>query len=226
MWFPISPDPTLTVMNVSSVMGKVKVHNRRKVWKEVLIKENFTGNVTILLKQDDLVPSLISWSSPTDDYTDNIYSGHSTEEEKNHTCSDVYVNCHPESSWEHLTSRLYRADETAAVDQARPFLPPRGMWGDSVDHYQYKHLMIFVAVHVRNGYSDVGIILGWCESLIKGWAFTQSNFACWMDQLAGSTHCHCTIYTILYEAREQCWIYSQQYAGMCTMLLPGLPFLS
>ena len=64
---------------------------------------------------------------PIDDYSDTIYSGHSTEEEKTRTCSDVYVNCHPESSWEHLTSWLYGADETAAVDQARPFLPPRGM---------------------------------------------------------------------------------------------------
>ena len=164
MWFPISPDPTLTVMNVSSVMGKVKVHNRRKVWKEVLIKENFT--------------TLYRPPSPIDDYSDKIYSGHSTEEEKTHTCSDVYVNCCPESSWEHLTSRLYRADEMTAVDQARPFLPPRGMWGNSVDHYQYKHLMIFVAMHVGNGYSNVGTILGWCESLKKGWAFIQSNFAC------------------------------------------------
>ena len=94
-------------------MGKVKVHERRKVWKEVLIKENFTLYIPMAL--------------PIDDYSDKIYSGHSTEEEKTHTCSDVYVNCHPESSWEHLTSRLYRADETAAVDQARPFLPPRGM---------------------------------------------------------------------------------------------------
>ena len=71
--------------------------------------------------------NLLMLRSPIDDYSDKIYSGHSTEEEKTHTCSDVYVNCRPESSWEHLTSRLYRADETAAVDQARPLLPPRGM---------------------------------------------------------------------------------------------------
>ena len=100
-------------MNVSSVMGKVKVHERRKVWKEVLIKENFT--------------MLHMPRSPIYDYSDTIYSGHSTEEEKTHTCSDVYVNCHPESSWEHLTSRLYRAGKMTALDQARPFLPPRGM---------------------------------------------------------------------------------------------------
>ena len=55
-----------------------------------------------------------------------IYSSHSSEEEKTHTFSDVYVNCHPESSWEHLTSLLYKEDEMTAVDQARSFLPPRG----------------------------------------------------------------------------------------------------
>ena len=100
-------------MNVGSVMGKVKVHNRRTVWKKVLIKENFSVF--------GMVPS------PIDDYSDNIYSGLFTEEEKTHTCSDVYVCCRPESSWEHLASQLYRADEMTAMDQARPFLPPRGM---------------------------------------------------------------------------------------------------
>ena len=100
-------------MNVSSVMGKVKVYNRREVWKELITKEDFSNF---------FIPP-----SPIDDYSDKIYSGHSPEEEKTHTCSDVYVNCHPESSWEHLTSRLYRAGQMTALDQARPFLPPRGM---------------------------------------------------------------------------------------------------
>ena len=82
------------------------------MWKKVLIKESLT---------------MYTLPSPIDDYSDKIYSGHSTEEEKTHTCSDVYVNCHPESSWEHLTSQLYRAGETTMLDQARPFLPLRGM---------------------------------------------------------------------------------------------------
>ena len=95
----LSPDPTLTVGDVTRAMEKVKVDNRRRVWEEVLVEEA----------------------------VEVIYSSHSSEEEKTHACSDVYVNCHPESSWEHLTSVLYREDETTAVDQARPFLPPRGM---------------------------------------------------------------------------------------------------
>ena len=95
----LSPDPTLTVGNVTRVMEKVKVDKRRRVWEEVLRK----GAV------------------------DEIYSSHFSEKEKTHACSDVYVNCRPESSWEHLTSVLYGEDEITAVDQARPFLPPRGM---------------------------------------------------------------------------------------------------
>ena len=58
---------------------------------------------------------------------DNIYNSHSSEKEKTHACSDMYVNCRHQSSWEHLTSVLYEEDEMTAVDQARPFLPPRGM---------------------------------------------------------------------------------------------------
>ena len=61
-------------------------------------------------------------------HADEIYSSHSSEKEKTHACSDIYVNCRPESSWEHLTSLLYEEDEMTAVDQARPFLPPRGKW--------------------------------------------------------------------------------------------------
>ena len=57
-----------------------------------------------------------------------IYNSHSSEIEKTHACSDIYANCHPESSWEHLTSLLYEEDEMTAMDQARPFLPPRGKW--------------------------------------------------------------------------------------------------
>ena len=98
LWF--SPDPTLTVENVAGVMEKVVVDKRRQLWERVL----------------KLTPEIV----------DEIYSSHSSEKDKTHACSDVYVNCCPESSWEHLTSLLYGEDEMTAVDQARPFLPPRG----------------------------------------------------------------------------------------------------
>ena len=84
--------------NVIDVMEKVTVDKRRLVWERVL-----------------------------DGKVDEIYSRHSSEKEKTHACSDMYANCHPTSSWEHLTSLLYEEDETTAVDQAKPFLPPRGI---------------------------------------------------------------------------------------------------
>ena len=94
----ISTDPTLTVEKVANVMEKVKVDKKRKVWEEVLTRK----------------------------VVDQLYSSHSTEKEKTLSCSDTYVNCYPGSSWEHLTSLLYKEDEMTAVDQARPFLPPKG----------------------------------------------------------------------------------------------------
>ena len=67
-------------------------------------------------------------------HVDEIYSNRSSEKEKTHACSDIYIKYHPESSWEHLTSLLYEGDEMTAVDQARPFLPPRGKWITSKQH--------------------------------------------------------------------------------------------
>ena len=110
LWFSL--DPTLTVENVAGVMEKVVVDKRRQLWKRMLGKE------------DNLM--LQRMPNPTLEIVDEIYNSHSNEKEKTHVCSDVYVNCYPESSWEHLTSRLYEENEMTAVDQARPFLPPRG----------------------------------------------------------------------------------------------------
>ena len=101
MWFSISPDPTLTVENVTEVMEKVTVNKREQVWERVLGRR-------------------------AESYVGKIYSSHFIQKEKTHACSDTYVNCYPESSWERLTSLLYEEDEMTAVDQARPFLPPRG----------------------------------------------------------------------------------------------------
>ena len=85
---------------MAGVMEKVVVDKRRQLWERVL--------------------------NSTPEIVDEICSNHSSEKEKTHACSDVYVNCRPESSWKHLTSLLYEEDELTATDQARPFLPPRG----------------------------------------------------------------------------------------------------
>jgi hypothetical protein len=111
LWLP--PDPTLTVENVIGVMEKIKVNKRRRLWTRVLEQKEQTRRTFLMFHLGA-------------DIVDEIYSSHSSEKEKTHACSDVYVNCRPESSWEHLTSVLYKENEMTVVDQARPFLPPRG----------------------------------------------------------------------------------------------------
>ena len=82
-------------------MEKVKIDKRKQVWN-----------------------GLLGWGEIS--HVEKVYYSHFTQKEKTHACSDMYVNCCPKSSWEHLTSLLYEEDEMTAVDQARPFLPPRG----------------------------------------------------------------------------------------------------
>ena len=95
-------------------MEKVAVDKGRQVWQRVLEKDQ------------DKDEDVITFSLPAVMIVHEIYNSHSSEKEKTLACSDMYVNCRPESSWEHLTSVLYEEDEMTAVDQARPFLPPRG----------------------------------------------------------------------------------------------------
>ena len=101
LWFSTFSDSTFTVDSVTDVMEKVTVDKRRQVWMKVV---GLGGSSHI----------------------EEIYNTHSSEKQKTHACSDMYVNCHPESSWEHLASRLYQEDAMVAVGQARLFLPPRG----------------------------------------------------------------------------------------------------
>jgi hypothetical protein len=110
LWLSDPPDTTLTVENVTGVMEKVTVNKRRLLWSRVLEQKEQTRKIFHLGAY----------------IVDEIYISHSSGKEKTHACSDVYVNCHPESSWEHLTSVLYKENEMTVVDQARPFLPPRG----------------------------------------------------------------------------------------------------
>ena len=130
----ISPDPTPTVENVTDVMEKVTEGKRRKVWGAVLRYEKSRQR-----RRGLDPPSLRLRRSQRTDLDESldpeilkeIYSSHSSEKEKTHVCSDAYVNCRPESSWEHLTLLLYEIDEMTAVDRARPFLPPRGKLNDT-----------------------------------------------------------------------------------------------
>jgi uncharacterized lipoprotein len=81
-------------------MEKVTVDKRREVWVEVLGEEA----------------------------VEEIYSSHSSEEEKLHSCADIYVTCKPDSSWEVLVRELYNRGGMAAAKEAKAFLQQKGGW--------------------------------------------------------------------------------------------------
>ena len=96
----LSTDPTLTLENVSGAMEKVSVDKRRLVWETVL-----------------------GWEA-----VEEIYSNHSSEEEKLQSCADAYVNSKSDSSWKDLVEWLYRYGEMAAAKKAKSFLQQKGEW--------------------------------------------------------------------------------------------------
>ena len=96
----LSPDPTLTVENVTRAMEKITVDQRRRVWEVVL------------------------WKGAVEE----IYSNHSSEQEKLHSCADAYANCKHDSSWKELVQKLYNWGGMAAAKEAKAFLQHNGGW--------------------------------------------------------------------------------------------------
>ena len=92
------PDPTWTTENVIGVMEKVTDGGAMEVWRRLIDED--------LLK--------------------DINSECSTERELVHTCVDIYINCDPDSNWEEVARGLYFTQETAAVEEVRSYLNPRG----------------------------------------------------------------------------------------------------
>ena len=97
-------DSTLTVDNVLGVMEKVTDGRAEEVWRR-LIREGILRDIS---------------------------SRCSTERELMHTCADIYVNCHLDSNWEEIALRLYHKEETAAVEEVRSYLNPRGRFSQWV----------------------------------------------------------------------------------------------
>ena len=93
-------DPTLTTDSVAQVMELVNDWNSLHVayYKEVVPLSRLT----------------------------EIQQRCSTEREIANECASYYVHCHPQSSWTHLATHLYREGEFAAVEKLKPFLPLRG----------------------------------------------------------------------------------------------------
>ena len=91
-------EPTLTVENVAGVMEKVAVERREEVWSEL-----------------DIIPD------------SQLEKKCSTEEQRIHACADIYVNCHPDSSWTRLCQGLYWRNEMTAARKTKTFIPQTGM---------------------------------------------------------------------------------------------------
>ena len=107
----LSPDPTLTVENVTRAMEKVTVDKRRRVWAEI-----FNHSQVI----------------------EEIYSSHPREEERLHSCADTCVTCAPSICWEELVRELYDYGEMAAAKEAKAFLQHKGGFNGTsliVEHY-------------------------------------------------------------------------------------------
>ena len=120
VYSPTPPETTLTVENVIGVMEKVTDDRAVGVWRSLLFGEHVF---------------------------EDINSKCSTERELMHTCADIYVNCDLDSSWEGIALGLYRKEETAAVEEVRSYLNPRGrccQWVWFV-HIYYFHKGLLVA---------------------------------------------------------------------------------
>ena len=97
-----SPDPTLTVDNISHVMEKVKPTVKRQVWDHTFLAPLKSGKINRMRKP-----------SKDDEY------------------ADLYANCNPYSSWEDIAGSLYHHHQVAAVQRVRSYLPPRGEPGST-----------------------------------------------------------------------------------------------
>ena len=99
-------DSTLTIDNLLRVIEKVTPDEEKRweLWEMVL-------------EWDDCVPY---------SYLDEVDSKYTTTREKTSDLADVYVNSHPESSWEHLVKTLKQNGEQAAAEEAESFLHQNG----------------------------------------------------------------------------------------------------
>ena len=97
-YFVITSDPSLTVENLVSVMSLLAHENWKFIWCNLVPREQL----------------------------DVIENRSSSAEERIHYCCSYYVNRCPTSSWQDVARKLFRDSETAAVERAKAFLPPKG----------------------------------------------------------------------------------------------------
>ena len=97
-------DPTLTTDSVAEVMELVNTWGSLECFINIM---NCNG----------VIP---------DGQLTEIQQRCSTKREIANECASYYVHCHPQPSWTHLATQLYRRGEFAAVEKLKPFLPLRG----------------------------------------------------------------------------------------------------
>ena len=100
MFVILSSDPTFTVDNVTRVIEKMESEHREILWKNLLSLS--IGSIFEVIQQR--------------------YS----PEERESVRVDIYVNCNPRSSWEHLAKELYYHQQDIALGEIKFYLPPRG----------------------------------------------------------------------------------------------------
>ena len=86
----------MTVDGVTQVLNKIK------------------GDKAKVMRSGLYIPSPL-----VDEIMERSYS---TESEKSRAFADVYVNIHPDSSWEHLTRKMYIWEEFASARESKSFM--------------------------------------------------------------------------------------------------------
>ena len=110
----ILAEPSLMVNNLVRVIEKVTSdkETRRKMWGEVLQCQYEEGYWFTL---QEYTP---------DSYIDEV--DNQCMKKKMNVLADVYINTHPDSSWEHLVKTLKQNGEQAAAEEAESFLHQSG----------------------------------------------------------------------------------------------------
>ena len=85
----------MTVDNVAKVMEMVTADRIMRVWEMLGVPKELV---------------------------EMISEKHSTPKEKTRACVDLYLNCHPDASWNKIITGLYRCGEMAAAREAKPFI--------------------------------------------------------------------------------------------------------
>ena len=86
-----------------------------------------------------------------DQLIEEIYSSHSNEEEKLHSCADTYVTCAPSISWEEIVQESYYRREMAAAKEAKAFLQLKGEFSGTsliVEHYWASSSSSFIQLDI------------------------------------------------------------------------------